>query len=43
MFGSGTLDGGCFDAAVANDRDDGLNMWFDVMRKSDAIVPALET
>lgn len=39
MFGPGNLEGGCFSAAVANDRDEvGLNMLFDVMRKSDAIV-----
>jgi len=41
VFASGTLEGGCFDTAVANGRDeDGLNMLFDAARKSDAIVLA---
>lgn len=37
VFGS-DLDATCFCAAVTNDRDDGLNMLFDVMRNSDAMV-----
>jgi hypothetical protein len=41
VLGSETLAECCFDATIANDRDeDGLNMLFDVRRKSDAIVLA---
>lgn len=39
VFGS-DLDATCFFAAVVNDRDEGLNMLFDGMRNSDAIVLA---
>jgi hypothetical protein len=37
VFGS-DLDTPCFCATVANDRDEDLNMLFDVMRNSDAII-----